>query len=155
MIANQRSEYNSVHGDVYYDSLTPTEVAKHYRGDVQYCPEDDVHFASLTVEQTINFAAMTRVPQSRIFESRAAYADTLTHMLTTIFGLNHVLKTPVGDAVIRGVSGGEKKRVSISEALATRSRITCWDKLHLLPWFLCRHLRILQFYTRIRCVYRA
>ncbi|KAF8235559.1 hypothetical protein L208DRAFT_1457957 [Tricholoma matsutake] len=127
MIANQRSEYNSVHGDVYYDSLTPTEVAKHYRGDVQYCPEDDVHFASLTVEQTINFAAMTRVPQSRIFESRAAYADTLTHMLTTIFGLNHVLKTPVGDAVIRGVSGGEKKRVSISEALATRSRITCWD----------------------------
>jgi ATP-binding cassette, subfamily G (WHITE), member 2, SNQ2 len=128
MLANQRSEYHSVQGEVCYDSLSPTEVANHYRGDVQYCPEDDVHFASLTVEQTINFAAMTRVPQSRIFESRTMYADVLTHMLTTIFGLRHALNTPVGDAIIRGISGGEKKRVSIAEALATRSRITCWDK---------------------------
>ncbi|KAG6822645.1 hypothetical protein H0H93_005146, partial [Arthromyces matolae] len=35
--------------------------------------------------------------------------------------------TPVGDAAIRGVLGGEKKRVSIAEALATRSRIQSWD----------------------------
>jgi ATP-binding cassette, subfamily G (WHITE), member 2, SNQ2 len=128
MLANQRNEYHSVQGDVYYDSLSPMEVAKYYRGNVQFCPEDDVHFASLTVEQTINFAATTRIPQSRIFESRTVYANVLTDMLTTIFGLKHALKTPVGDAIIRGVSGGEKKRVSVAEALATRSRITCWDK---------------------------
>jgi ATP-binding cassette, subfamily G (WHITE), member 2, SNQ2 len=52
----------------------------------------------------------------------------MTDVLTTIFGLRHVKNTPVGDASIRGVSGGEKKRVSISEALATRSLITSWDK---------------------------
>lgn len=52
----------------------------------------------------------------------------MIEILTTIFGLRHVRQTPVGDASIRGVSGGEKKRVSISEALATRSLITSWDK---------------------------
>jgi ABC-type cobalamin/Fe3+-siderophores transport system ATPase subunit len=48
--------------------------------------------------------------------------------LKTTFGLSHVGKTVVGDAAIRGVSGGEKKRVSIAELLAGRGRITCWDK---------------------------
>ena len=40
-LANQRGEYYSVEGEVHYDSLSPEEVAKHYRGDVTYCPEDD------------------------------------------------------------------------------------------------------------------
>lgn len=115
-------------GDVYYDSLTPKEIAKYYRGDVQYCPEDDVHFPTLTVEQTLDFAAKTRAPEARIFETRSEYVNMVTEILTTIFGLKHVRKTPVGDAAIRGVSGGEKKRVSIAEALATRSRVNSWDK---------------------------
>lgn len=41
--------------------------------------------------------------------------------------LRHAKNTPVGDANIRGVSGGEKKRVSIAEALATRCLLGCWD----------------------------
>jgi ATP-binding cassette subfamily G (WHITE) protein 2 (SNQ2) len=127
-IANQREEYHSVEGEVYYDSLTPKEISKHYRGDVQYCPEDDVHFPMLTVEQTIQFAALTRAPSVRIQKTRTQFVNLVTEILTTIFGLKHVRNTPVGDATIRGVSGGEKKRVSIAEALATRSRITSWDK---------------------------
>lgn len=127
-IANHRDEFHSVEGDVHYDSLTPADIARHYRGDVQYCPEDDVHFPTLTVKQTLDFAAKTRAPQARIEASRSRYVNQFTEILTTIFGLKHATNTPVGDAAIRGVSGGEKKRVSISEALATRSRVTSWDK---------------------------
>jgi len=112
-LANQREEFHSVKGDVYYDSLTPSQVAKYYRGDVQYCPEDDVHFPTLTVDQTILFAAKSRAPQTRIHGmSRSEYTQKVAEIYTTIFGLNHVKDTPVGDASIRGVSGGEKKRVS-------------------------------------------
>ncbi|KAF8153344.1 pleiotropic drug resistance ABC transporter [Crassisporium funariophilum] len=128
VLANQREEYHSVHGDVFYDSLTPHQISQRYRGDVQYCPEDDVHFPTLTVDQTLHFAAKTRAPQSRIEDlSRGGYTRKVTDIYSTIFGLNHVKDTPVGDASIRGVSGGEKKRVSISETLATRSLITSWD----------------------------
>ncbi|KAF8069190.1 pleiotropic drug resistance ABC transporter [Lyophyllum atratum] len=125
-LANQREEYHSIEGDVHYDSFTPEDIAKHYRGDVQYCPEDDVHFPTLTVKQTLDFAAKTRVPHERVLPSKS-YVDLTTEILSTIFGLKHVQNTPVGDAAIRGVSGGEKKRVSIAEALATRSRVHCWD----------------------------
>ena len=128
-LANQRQEYHSVEGNVYYDSITPDDLRKHFRGDVQYCPEDDIHFPTLTVEQTIKFAATTRTPRTRLEgSSRRDFADTVTTLLTTVFGLRHALNTPVGDAAIRGVSGGEKKRVSIAEALATRGCIGAWDK---------------------------
>jgi ATP-binding cassette subfamily G (WHITE) protein 2 (SNQ2) len=127
-IANQRDEYHAVEGQVHYDSLSPSQIAAHYRGDLLYCPEDDVHFPTLTVSQTLNFATETRTPRSRAGVSRGAFKETVETVLTTVFGLGHVKNTPVGDAAIRGVSGGEKKRVSIAEALATRSLIGCWDK---------------------------
>ncbi|TFK52853.1 hypothetical protein OE88DRAFT_1627317 [Heliocybe sulcata] len=127
-LANQRDEYHAVEGDVMYDTFTPSEVAKRYRGDVQYSPEDDIHFPTLTVEQTISFAAKTRTPRARIDGiSRDQYVKHMVDMLTTIFGLRHVRNTLVGDASIRGVSGGEKKRVSIAEALATNSLFNSWD----------------------------
>ncbi|KAE9393362.1 hypothetical protein BT96DRAFT_924054 [Gymnopus androsaceus JB14] len=126
-LANQTQEYHSVRGSVHYDSLSPKEVRESFRGDVQYCPEDDVHFPSLTVEDTLRFAAKTRAPQARTGETREEYVSSITEMLMTIFGLRHARRTPVGDAAIRGVSGGEKKRVSIAEALATRMRLGSWD----------------------------
>lgn len=96
---------------------------------MQYCPEDDVHFPTMTVGETLSFAAKTRTPQNRIDgHSREEYNQMTTDIVTTVFGLRHVRDTLVGDAAIRGVSGGEKKRVSISEALATRSLINSWDK---------------------------
>ena len=144
-LANQTEEYLSVTGERHYDSFTPDEIEKHFRGDVTYCPEEyvnilfldtatehsccsDVHFPTLTVEQTISFAAKTRMPDVRIQgQSRDQYATELTNLLSTIFGLKTAQKTRVGDANLRGVSGGEKKRVSITEALAARCLLSCWD----------------------------
>ncbi|KAF5387203.1 hypothetical protein D9757_006886 [Collybiopsis confluens] len=126
-LSNQTEEYYSVSGTRSYDSLTPEEIRESFRGDVQYCPEDDVHFPSLTVEDTLRFAAKTRAPQIRTGETREEYVSAATEVLMTIFGLKHARRTPVGDAAIRGVSGGEKKRVSIAEALATRMRLGSWD----------------------------
>ena len=52
----------------------------------------------------------------------------LSQVLTTVFGLRHVVDTKLGGAALRGVSGGEKKRVSIAEALACRALLSAWDK---------------------------
>lgn len=44
-----------------------------------------------------------------------------------MFGISHTAKTMVGDAMVRGISGGERKRVSIAESLATGGALTSWD----------------------------
>ncbi|KDQ56528.1 hypothetical protein JAAARDRAFT_47935 [Jaapia argillacea MUCL 33604] len=128
VLANHRKEYRSVEGEVHYDAFSPADIHNHYRGDVQYCPEDDVHFPTLTVEETLNFAVKTRTPRSRFPGlSREDFAKVYTEVLLTIFGLKHARKTKVGNASVHGVSGGERKRVSIAETLATRALLTCWD----------------------------
>lgn len=129
-LSNQHDEYHSVTGLLHFSSFTSKQVRKHFRGDVIYCPEDDIHFPTLTVEQTLRFAAATRMPSksARLDQvSRKQYEDQVIETLTTIFGLRHVKKTKVGNAAIRGVSGGQRKRVSIAEALATRARLGSWD----------------------------
>ena len=128
VLANQRHEFHKVEGEVWYDSLPPEQIEAHYRGDVQYCPEDDVHFPTLTVDQTLRFAAETRTPRQRIDDmSREQHISQITEVIQTVFGLRHVKNTLVGDAAVRGVSGGEKKRVSIGEALVTRGLLMSWD----------------------------
>ena len=60
--------------------------------------------------------------------SAGMYVKALSQVLTTVFGLRHVVDTKLGGAALRGVSGGEKKRVSIAEALACRALLSAWDK---------------------------
>ena len=50
-LANQRAEYHVVEGEVHYDTLSPEDVSKHFRGDVTYCPEDDVYFPTLSTRR--------------------------------------------------------------------------------------------------------
>ncbi|EDN10722.1 hypothetical protein HCAG_07183 [Histoplasma mississippiense (nom. inval.)] len=44
-----------------------------------------------------------------------------------VFGISHAMDTLVGNEYIRGISGGERKRLSIVESLATDSAVAAWD----------------------------
>jgi len=44
-----------------------------------------------------------------------------------MLNISHTKQTLVGDAFVRGVSGGERKRVSIAEMMTTRARVQSWD----------------------------
>jgi ATP-binding cassette subfamily G (WHITE) protein 2 (PDR) len=48
--------------------------------------------------------------------SREQFATHMRDVVMAMFGLNHTINTRVGNDFIRGVSGGERKRVSIAEA---------------------------------------
>ncbi|GMM56132.1 hypothetical protein DAKH74_027480 [Maudiozyma humilis] len=117
-----------VHGDITYDGIPQEEMMKYFRGDVIYNGEQDVHFPYLTVQQTIDFAVACKTPAKRVNGiSRQAYIEGTRKLYATIFGLTHTYHTRVGNDFVRGISGGERKRVSIIEALAAKGSIYCWD----------------------------
>ena len=121
-IAGHHSSFLGVTGSIDYSSLSLDEVGKHYRSAVAYVPEDDVHFPTLTVRQTLEFALQSKTPKR--------YRDRIPRYLEIygrVFGMTHTMNTLVGNEYIRGVSGGERKRISIIESLATDSSVTCWD----------------------------
>lgn len=44
-----------------------------------------------------------------------------------MFNIEHTRNTIVGDAWVRGISGGERKRVSIAEMMCTQATVCAWD----------------------------
>ncbi|KAL5392982.1 hypothetical protein PMIN06_006396 [Paraphaeosphaeria minitans] len=122
VLANQRESYASVEGDVSYGGISAKEQAKKFRGEVNYNAEDDVHFAELNVWQTLYFALLNKTKKKD-----RDHIPVILEALLKIFGISHTRYTPVGDEFVRGVSGGERKRVSIAETLATKSTCVCWD----------------------------
>ena len=99
-----------------------------FRGEVIYQAEADIHFPQLTVGQTLQFAALGRTPKNRLpGVSREVYARHLRDVVMAIFGISHTVNTRLGNDFIRGVSGGERKRVSIAEMMTTRARVQAWD----------------------------
>ncbi|KAI8626395.1 ABC-2 type transporter [Xylariaceae sp. FL1651] len=126
-IANQRWGYTGVTGEVMYGPFTDKEF-KEYRGEAVYNQEDDIHHATLTVEQTLGFAIDTKVPNKLPAgtDKRKFKADVISTLLK-MFNIEHTRHTVVGDALIRGVSGGERKRVSIAEMMITNACVLSWD----------------------------
>ncbi|KAK3823093.1 MAG: ABC-2 type transporter-domain-containing protein [Benniella sp.] len=129
VLANDRKNYKKVIGDVTFNGLSSDTVTKHYKGEVLYNQEDDFHYPTLTVRQTLDCAIKAKTPRARLpdMESRTDFREQFLDVLTKMFGLTRQKETLVGNAFIRGISGGERKRLSIAEQMATRSSINMWD----------------------------
>jgi ATP-binding cassette, subfamily G (WHITE), member 2, PDR len=99
-----------------------------FRGEATYQAETDMHFPQLTVGQTLLFAALARTPKNRFpGVTRKRYAEHIRDVAMAVFGISHTVNTKVGDDFVRGVSGGERKRVSIAEVTLKHSPVQCWD----------------------------
>lgn len=128
VIANMRDAYTYIGGDVSYGGIAPNVFAKRYRGQVCYNEEEDQHYPTLTTKQTLEFALKTKTPGKRIpGESKHEFVDRILYLLGSMLGLTKQMNTMVGNAFVRGLSGGERKRLSIAEQITTRSTINCWD----------------------------
>lgn len=93
-----------------------------------YTAQVDHHFPQMTVGDTFYFAARARCPKNvPDGVSQHRYAEHLRDVLMEIFGISHTENNRVGDDFIRGVSGGERKRVTIAEASLSYSPLQCWD----------------------------
>lgn len=113
---------------INYQGIRPEQIRNEYRGEAIYTAEVDNHFAPLTAGDTLYFAARSRIPKHiPQGTSRAEYAQHLRDVIMAMFGISHTKNTRVGDDFVRGVSGGERKRITIAEAALGFSPLQCWD----------------------------
>ncbi|KAL4902399.1 hypothetical protein BDW74DRAFT_180901 [Aspergillus multicolor] len=127
-ITNQRFGYTGVDGEVLYGPFDHETFSKRFRGEAVYNQEDDVHQPTLTVKQTLGFALDTKTPGKRpMGVSKEEFKDKVIRMLLKMFNIEHTANTVVGNQFIRGVSGGEKRRVSIAEMMITSATVLAWD----------------------------
>lgn len=99
-----------------------------FRGECNYQAESDVHFPHLTVSQTLSVAAEARVPANAVTDSsRKSYVNDTVCATAGALGLSHTLNVKIGNDYVRGISGGERQRVSIAEVLACDTSLQSWD----------------------------
>lgn len=91
----------TLNGEVLESSLSKVISA--------YVMQDDLLFPMLSVEETLMFSAEFRLPRSLSKSKKRARVQALIDQL----GLRNAAKTVIGDEGHRGVSGGERRRVSI------------------------------------------
>lgn len=59
--------------------------------------------------------------------SKNEFKTKVIDLLLKMFNIEHTLNTIVGNQFMRGISGGERKRVSIAEMMVVGSSICAWD----------------------------
>ena len=106
-------------GRVLWNGLAPGAGAARPPKVAAVAPQVDVHEPLLTVRETLEFAAACCVATHGAAEAseaeRALRARLVDHVIDTL-GLRECEGVIVGDAQARGISGGQKKRVTLGEA---------------------------------------
>ncbi|BGP12461.1 hypothetical protein JCM10213_006973 [Rhodosporidiobolus nylandii] len=94
------------------------------RNQVVYLDDRDVHFATLSLSSTLSPVAASKTPSAKARgdgSTRSQWAQSALNRVVDAVGLSHALDTPVGSPLVRGLSGGERKRASVAEALLARA----------------------------------
>eukprot|EP00468_Gymnochlora_sp_CCMP2014_P008818 CAMPEP_0167757892 /NCGR_PEP_ID=MMETSP0110_2-20121227/10173_1 /TAXON_ID=629695 /ORGANISM="Gymnochlora sp., Strain CCMP2014" /LENGTH=386 /DNA_ID=CAMNT_0007644123 /DNA_START=8 /DNA_END=1165 /DNA_ORIENTATION=- len=106
-------------GEVLLNGRPQKKLMKRY---IAYVLQDELFFGKLTVAQILYFTAEVRLPDAMTSEQKRARADQIMALL----GIAKCRNSIVGTPFMRGISGGERKRLNIAVQLIT------WPSLILL-----------------------
>ncbi|XP_070848964.1 broad substrate specificity ATP-binding cassette transporter ABCG2-like [Chaetodon trifascialis] len=105
-----RKDPSGLTGEVLIDGAPQPPNFKCLSG---YVVQDDVVMGTLTVRENFSFSAALRLPTSISQREKEEKVNTLIQEL----GLSRVADSKVGTQLIRGISGGERKRTNIGMEL--------------------------------------
>ncbi|XP_010320061.1 ABC transporter G family member 22 isoform X3 [Solanum lycopersicum] len=115
-------------GKVKNDSGTITFNDQPYNKSLKqrigFVLQDDVVFPHLTVKETLTYAALLRLPNTLSKEQKKERAIGVINEL----GLERCQDTIIGGAFVRGVSGGERKRVCIGNEILLNPSLLFLDE---------------------------
>ncbi|MBN3285241.1 AB22G protein, partial [Polyodon spathula] len=105
-------------------TLDDRPLTKSLRRMLCYVMQQDIFFPYLTVKDTLMCQAHLRLPDSVTFAEK----EKIISVLVDELGIKKCLNTIIGNDFVRGVSGGEKKRVNIACELLTDPSVMILDE---------------------------
>ncbi len=110
-------------GKIMYNGAVPSDAV--VRSVCSYvCQDDDALLPSLTVRETLRFAASLRLPSHMSKDEKYRRAEDILMKM----GLKDCADNLIGSDLIKGISGGEKRRVTIAVQILTDPRILLLDE---------------------------
>lgn len=110
-------------GTMTFNGLAPSEDVVH-----SICSfvtqDDDALLASLTVRETLRYAAGLRLPKWMSQQQKAQKAEEILLKM----GLKDCADNLIGNDLVKGISGGEKRRVTIAVQILTEPRVLLLDE---------------------------
>ena len=100
----------------------PLTEATRYR--LAFVPQEDAMFAFVTPREALLLSARLRLPADLSHEQRVGLVDELLKTLL----LEKCADSMIGSLLVRGISGGEKKRTSIGQEIITNPSFIFLDE---------------------------
>ncbi|OWZ13377.1 Pleiotropic drug resistance protein transporter, partial [Phytophthora megakarya] len=136
----------TVTGEVTYNGVPQSELRGRLPQFVTYVDQHDVHFPMLSVKETLEFAhaftggEMLRQGEDLLTNGSPEENLDALKIVQTLFkhfpdiiieqlGLQNCQDTIIGNAMLRGVSGGERKRVTTGEMEFGMKYMTLMDEI--------------------------
>lgn len=118
-----RSSKFTRNGHIFLNGIQDVSPKEISRIAAYVTQDDNMLIPHLTVRETLYYQARLRLPENE----HPAIPSYISYLLRQT-GLTDCADTPVGSAVVKGISGGEKRRVSIAIQLLSRPKILFLDE---------------------------
>eukprot|EP00939_MAST-03C_sp_MAST-3C-sp1_P004516 g4516.t1 len=108
-------------GDIYLGAQKID--SQHLKERVSYVMQDDTMFSTLNVQETLKFSVVMRIPGISNEE-----ADARVRVMLKKLRLENCSDTLVGNPMVKGISGGEKKRLAVGVELIVEPSLLFLDE---------------------------
>jgi ABC-type multidrug transport system ATPase subunit len=137
-ILASRLKRGLVSGEIMVNGRIPTR--SQFKKISGYVDQEDSMLGTLTVYETVLFSAQLRLPKTMRYLSFLQLCSSITSSYSQMaiekrvedtlveLGIDHIANHRIGSPGQRGISGGEKRRVSIAMELVTSPSILYLDE---------------------------
>lgn len=110
--------------DIRLDNYVVDPTKIEVRRNIAFVAQDDSLQVTSTPRESIYFSAKLRLPKS----TTETQLQRLTERMLEELGLTDCADTMVGGALIKGISGGQRKRTSVGVELVTKPALVFLDE---------------------------